>query len=237
MRNRETILDEIALRRASIVDAHEEFATGDLSQDELTALVERDERAIAKLEEELASWVEVAPKKIRRRRKSLLILGVSCLLFAALGSVVAALSLRQAGSSSTGNLSLSQSQRIHQLSLQAEADLAGGNVTAALSAYQQVLELSPQNPEALIQSGWLTFSAGSTTKDAKLMSRGITLLAKSISVAPLNPAAHLYYGIVAASTPQNQALAKSQFKLFLRLHPSAAQRAIAKPFLSRYGLH
>ena len=105
MRNRETILDEIALRRASIVDAHEEFATGDLSQDELTALVERDERAIAKLEEELASSVEAAPKKIRRRRRSLLILGVSCLLFAALGSVVAALSLRQADSSSTGNLS------------------------------------------------------------------------------------------------------------------------------------
>ena len=236
VRNREIIRDEISLRKASITDARQEFENGDLSEQELNSVVARDEAAIAQLEEELTDVKPEAPKRTRRRRRSLLILGVTCLLLAALGSVVAALSLRQAGNSSTGNLSLSHNQRIHQLSLEAEADLAGGNVTAALSAYQQILQLSPKNAEALIQSGWLTFSAASTTKDATLLARGISLLAESISVAPLNPAAHLYYGIVAASTPNDQALAKAQFKLFLRLHPSATQLAIAQPYLLKYKL-
>ena len=236
MRSREVILDEIALRRASIADARQEHENGDLSDSELISVVARDEAAITQLEKELTNADLRVPKKSRRRRRSFLILGVSCLLLAALGSVVAALSLRQAGNSSTGNLSLSTTQRIHQLSLQAEADLAEGNVTAALSAYQQILQLAPKNAEALIQSGWLTFSAASTTQDTKLLNRGISLLAESISVAPLNPAAHLYYGIVAASTPNHQALAKAQFKLFLRLHPSAAQLGIAQPFLLKYHL-
>ncbi len=236
MRAKEIIIDEIALRRASIEDARQERLNGDLSEDALTSLVARDERAISELENELSTFEPVAHGPVRKRRRSLLVIGVTCLLLAALGSVVAAISLRQPGSSSTGNISLSQSQRIHQLSLEAEADLAAGNVSAALSAYQQVLQIAPKNPEALIQTGWLTFSAASTTKEPKLLARGIALLAESISVAPLNPAAHLYYGIVAASTPRDQTLAKEQFKLFLRLHPSTTQLAIARPFLLKYQL-
>jgi cytochrome c-type biogenesis protein CcmH/NrfG len=237
LKSKELLLDEIALRRASISDAQQEFKNGDLTESELKSLVARDELAITRLEQELNTATSTKSVKAhRRRRRSLLIVGVSCLLVAALGSVLTALSIRQAGSSSTGNLSLSQSQRIHQLSLEAEADLADGNVTAALSAYQQILGLDSKNPEALIQSGWLTFSAASTKNDAKIVARGISLLTQAISVAPLNPAAHLYYGIVAASTPQNQKLAKEQFILFLRLHPSTTQLAIAQPFLLKYKL-
>jgi cytochrome c-type biogenesis protein CcmH/NrfG len=237
LKTRELLLDEIALRRASIADAQQEFENGDLSEAELEAVLTRDQLAISKLEQELAlAGGVVVARPRRRRRRSLLIVGISCLLIAAVGSVFTALSLRQAGSSSTGNLSLSQSQRIKQLSLQAEADLATGNVTAALSAYQIVLSLDARNPEALIQSGWLTFSAASTKKNPEIVARGISLLAKAISVAPLNPAAHLYYGIVAASTTKNQSLAKAQFELFLKLHPSTTQLAIARPFLLKYKL-
>lgn len=237
-KSRELLLDEIALRRASIGDAKREYSNGDLTESEFRQLIERDEAAIRQLERDLesAALVSEEVKKPRRRRRGLLLVAITCFLLAALGSVVAALSIRQAGSSDTGNVSLSRNQKIHQLSIEAEADLASGSVTAAMSAYQQVLQLDPKNAEALIQSGWLTFSAASTRKNPVLVQKGISLLSEAIKVAPLNPAAHLYYAIVAASTSQGQRLAREQFKLFLRLNPSEAQRAIAEPFLTKYHL-
>jgi hypothetical protein len=62
-------------------------------------------------------------------------------------------------------------------------------------------------------------------------------LRKAIALAPKEAAPRLYYGIVADSTPGNQALAKSEFEVFLALKPSAGQLAIAKPFLAKLDLH
>jgi len=49
-------------------------------------------------------------------------------------------------------------------------------------------------------------------------------------------APRLYYAIVADATPGNQALAKSQFEVFLDLKPSPGQLAVARPFLVKLGL-
>ena len=46
----------------------------------------------------------------------------------------------------------------------------------------------------------------------------------------------LYYAIAADLTPGNRALAKKQFKVFLRLKPSQDQVDIAKPILAKLGL-
>ena len=51
------------------------------------------------------------------------------------------------------------------------------------------------------------------------------------SLAPRQSAPHLYLGIVAASIAGNEAVAKRQFEIFLDLHPSRGQLAVARPFL------
>jgi Flp pilus assembly protein TadD len=94
-----------------------------------------------------------------------------------------------------------------------------------------VLVADTTNVEALTETGWLTFSAASVQKNATLVAVAVADLRKAVTLAPNNPATHLYYGIVAASTPGNLATARAQFRAFLALKPSVAQRAIAEPYL------
>jgi len=94
-----------------------------------------------------------------------------------------------------------------------------------------VLSLDPKNVTALTQIGWLDFSAGSSDTNPSLVTLGINDLRKAINYGPTNTAARLYYAIIADSTPDNRSLAVIEFKVFLALHPSRGQLAIARPFL------
>ncbi len=230
--------DEIALREASIDDAHRELAAGELSAAEVSAIETREDLALdaAKLALGALSSKITTPRPVRRRRRWLLVSALSCFLAAAVVLLWSSLSARQPGNSITGSVSLGRAQQITQLLNEAEVDVANGNVIAALSAYQQVLVLRPKNVTALTQTGWLDFSAGSAKKDAALVAIGVNDLRRVISYAPRNPAPRLYYAIVADLTPGNQSLAKSEFKLFLSLKPSTYQLAIARPYLRQLGM-
>lgn len=230
--------DEIALREASINDARREFGAGELSVAEVSAIETREGLALdaAKFALGALSSEVTVPRTVRRRRRWLLVGALSCFLAAAVVLLWSSLSARQPGNSITGSVALSRTQHITQLLSQAEADTANGNVVAALSAYQQVLVLSPKNVTALTQTGWLDFSAGSAKKDATLLGVGVKDLRQVISYAPKNPAPRLYYAIVADLIPGNQSLAKSEFRLFLSLKPSTYQLAIARPYLRQLGL-
>jgi tetratricopeptide (TPR) repeat protein len=120
--------------------------------------------------------------------------------------------------------------------LDAQADVADGDPATALSAYQQVLDLDATNVEALTQTGWLDFSAGSSDKNVTLVDVGVKDLREAVKLAPRQAAPRLYYAIVADATPGNEALAKKEFKIFLRLTPSRGQIAVAQPFLVKLGL-
>ena len=238
MKSERQLLDEIRLREASLADARREHAAGELSDEDAAAIARREESALARAREllEEARTVTTAtttPRTARRRRRGLLALALACFVLAAGVLVWSNLGLRQAGQSATGGLSLSQSQKVQQLGAEAEADLAAG---AALSAYQQVLAIQPTNVVALTEAGWLDFSAGSSSHQAALVARGVGLLTEAVRLAPRSPAPRLYYAIVADSTPGDRALATKQFKLFLSLHPSKAQLAIAAKFLHALGL-
>ena len=65
---------------------------------------------------------------------------------------------------------------------------------------------------------------------------GVRRLEEAVAVAPDNPAPRLYLAIVAASIAGNRAVAVKEFKVFLRLKPSAAQLAVARPFLRSLGI-
>lgn len=233
------ILDEIVLREASLADARRELAAGELSASEATAIERREGAALERAHDELAALASPSSTRssARRRRRWLLLSALGCFLIAAVVLLWSSLSPRQPGNSITGNVALGHAQEITQLLSQAQADVANGNVVAALSAYQQVLTLSPKNVAALTETGWLDFSAGSSTTNPELVKIGVDDLRQAITNGPKNAAPRLYYAIVADATPGNRALAKKEFRVFLALHPSRGQLAIARPFLKALGIN
>jgi tetratricopeptide (TPR) repeat protein len=237
-RSAQQLRDEIALREASLADARRELAQGELSSSDVAAIEARELLALGAARRALDELIPEGPKRppVRRRRRWMLLVALVCFFVAASLLLWNSLSPRQPGNSITGSISLGRAQKVTQLLSEAQADIANGNVVAALSAYQQVLAISPKNVPALTQSGWLDFSAGSSDANAALVTLGIKDLREAIDYAPRNPAPRLYYAIVADSTPDNRALAKSEFRVFLALKPSSGQLAIARPFLTQLGL-
>ncbi len=238
MRSRQALLDEIALREASIVDARRELTAGELGASEAAALLAREESALARLHEELAAAPDAdgTPRAPRRRRRGLLLVALACFALAVVALLVAALGPRQPGSSITGGIALSPGQRVAQLLDEAQADVASGQDAAALAAYHQVLALSPHDATATTQTGWLEFSAGSARHDAALVAVGVDELVRAVDEHPRDPAPRLYYAIVADATPHGRALARREFRVFLALRPSAGELAVARPFLVALGL-
>jgi len=237
-KNEAQLRDEIALREASLADAAKERASGELTESEAAAIERRERAALDKAHEELLALGAATAKRttVRRRRRWVLLSALVCFFVAAIVLLWSSLSPRQPGSSITGNVSLGQAQQITQFLSEAQADVANGNVVAALSAYQQVLNLRPRNVLALTETGWLDFSAGSSSTNPALVTIGVADLRKAIKYGPRNAAPRLYYAIVADSTPGNTALAKKEFREFLALNPSRGQLTIARPFLKALGL-
>ena len=231
--------DEVALREASLADARQEREAGELSAEQFASIADRERLALAKAQAELASLVE-APSTVvlgRRVRKARWLVVATVCFAVVLGfALYGALAPRQAGNSATGGLDLGRSQHISQLLTEAEADVANGSPVAALAAYRQVLVLDANNVAALTESGWLDFSAGSAGHQSAVVELGIRNLEKAVHLAPRNAAARLYLAIVADSTPGNQVVAKREFEVFLTLHPSVGQMAVATPFMRRLGL-
>ncbi len=230
--------DEILLREASLADARRERDAGELSAEEFDAIDQREERALTRARAALEAF-EMTQESLpatRRRRRSLLLVSFIAFVVALVILLVATYTLRQPGNSDTGSISLNQSQEVTRLLEQAQTDIANTNDAAALSAYEQVLGLDATNVTALTEVGWLDFSAGAHVQDSAMTTLGVSDLRQAIDLAPSLAAPRLYYAIAAASTPGNRALAISQFRVFLRLDPSAAQMAVAQPYLARYHL-
>jgi hypothetical protein len=248
MKSERQLRDEIRLREASLDDARRELAAGELAEQDVAAITQREETALAVARRALEELVASSAREessgspaspatpSRRRRRSRLIVALGCFALAAVVLVWLNLGLRQAGQSATGGLSLSQTEKVQELSTDAEVDIADGDAVAALSAYDQILAIQPTNVAALTEAGWLEFSAGSNSHNATVVANGVADLAEAVTLAPRSPAPRLYYAIVADSTAGNTALAKGQFTTFLTLHPSKAQLATAAPFLHELGL-
>ena len=234
-RHEQQLRDEIALREASISDARREVAAGELSADDAAVIEARDGAALASAKRALATLTPTTVAT-RRRRRGLLVGALGCFTAAVVVLLWASLAPRQPGNSITGSVSLARAQRVTQLLDEAQVDVAYANAVAALSAYRQVLSLDPHNVAALTQTGWLEFSAGSSSTIPALVALGVRALRTAIADAPRDPAPRLYYAIVAYSTPGNRALAVKEFRVFLGLNPSRAQLAIARPLLQQLGL-
>jgi tetratricopeptide (TPR) repeat protein len=237
-RSMNQIIDEIALREASLEDARRERVAGELSAIEAATIEARETLALVAARAELDELRQSPEKRrpSRRRRRWLLFTGLMCFLIVIVVVLWASISPRQEGNSITGSVSLGRSQQITKLLSEGQSDLANNLVLSALAAYQDVLAISPKNVVALTETGWLDFSAGSTSKSPTLVTFGVKELRTAVADDPRNAAARLYYGIAAYSTPGNRTLALGDFRVFLDLHPSSVQLGLAHPYLVKLGL-
>ena len=236
-REEQVLRDEISLREASLQDAKRERDAGELSQGDFDQIVAREEKAIAKALEKISALKDVAPKvAVRRvRKKRLLVVAIVAFSAATVLILWSALAPRQQGTSITGSVQLGNSAQVKQLLLEAEADIANGQIATALDAYSRVLAIDEKNVTALTQSGWLVFSAGSASKNAELINKGSRLVSDAYVLAPNNPATVLYSAIIATSHGESK-ISTQLFKQFLALKPSAGQLAVATPFLKQLGI-
>ena len=236
-REEQVLRDEISLREASLQDAKRERDAGELSPGDFDQIVAREEKAIAKALEKISALKDVAPKvAVRRvRKKRLLVVAIVAFSAATVLILWSALAPRQQGTSITGSVQLGNSAQVKQLLLEAEADIANGQIATALDAYNQVLAIDAKNVTALTQAGWLDFSAGSSSKNAELVTKGSRLISDAYALAPNNPATVLYSAIVAYSYGESK-IAKQLFRQFLVVKPSDAQLAVATPFLNKLGI-
>ena len=236
-REEQVLRDEISLREASLQDAKRERDAGELSPGDFDQIVAREEKAIAKTLEKISALKDVAPKvAVRRvRKKRLLVVAIVAFSAATVLILWSALAPRQQGTSITGSVQLGNSAQVKQLLLEAEADIANGQIATALDAYSRVLAIDAKNVTALTQSGWLDFSAGSASKNAELINKGSRLVSDAYVLAPNNPATVLYSAIIATSHGESK-ISTQLFKQFLALKPSAGQLAVATPFLKQLGI-
>ena len=225
----------------SLADLEREHAAGDL--DDLDHQTLRDDytaRAAVVLRAIDEGRAKLAPKPThRRRRRTLVLAGVTVLLAAGAGVAVAQSSgTRLAGEGLTGSTGRTTAQVLSEARARGqqaarERDPAG--FIAAAQLYDEVLDGDPQDVEALAYRGWMLFQVVSLDADGTLLSddqvknllaSGEQSLDKAISLQPGYADARAFKGIYELRVDDDAAAAMEQFTAFLASDPAPIMRSL-----------
>jgi hypothetical protein len=232
--------DETAFLLRSIEDLDREHAAGDISDGDYSALRDEYTSRAALL---LTAEAELAPESgrgngpaprtrpRRHRRRGLLVGGVTALVCAAVAVAVFSITRPRApGQTVTGSASQAKAQEVREDLAQAESFDAAGDVITAMELYGTVLQLEPNQPEALAESGWIEFESGVRDHKTSVVAAGQQAEERAAAVAPGAWAPRLYLGSMDL-TEKDPTAAAAQFRRFIAAHPPAAQLAAAKPVM------
>jgi tetratricopeptide (TPR) repeat protein len=122
---------------------------------------------------------------------------------------------RQPGQTETGNVTLSQQQKVAENLAAAAVDEDAGNFSEAAQLYNQILSQNPQQAQATAQLGWLDYQVGRSGDSATLKAQGRKLVEKAVKLDPQDFAGHLYLGTILLLQDQNATGAVAQYQLFL----------------------
>jgi tetratricopeptide (TPR) repeat protein len=226
--DRRRLRNEIELLEASLRDAQDEYAAGELDDVSHRAILARDTDRLEALRTELVALPapEAAPSSSGGRAKARRwwLLGAGVVLLGGAIVLVVVLSMQSWPS---------KAEQVRQLLSKATALDERGQLTRALPLYNDVLKLDPRQPVALAESGWILFKAGSAANDPTLMAKGEQLVRASIQAAPSFPAGHLYLGLIDLLAAKDAKGAIAEFQAFVELKPSAYWLGVAKPFMER----
>jgi hypothetical protein len=98
---------------------------------------------------------------------------------------------------------------------------ANNHVARAISVYDQVLQLDPQQPEALADGGWLVRLAGLSARKASIIRSGDVEIALAVQFAPGYALARAYAGVVRLEDDHDPSGAVAEFRAMLADHPSS----------------
>lgn len=172
------------------------------------------------------------PGRPRRRRRALLWGALAAFAVAAVVLVVAEVTTRLPGQTSSGSITLSRTQQLQRTLAQAETLEGEGKLSQALVLYRQVLQQDPTQEQALAESGWLEYEAGASAKNAALLSRGQGDELAAEHADPSAYAPHLYLGSMQLVEGQ-PAAAADEFARFLSSSPPVSVEQTAWPYVVR----
>jgi tetratricopeptide (TPR) repeat protein len=147
--------------------------------------------------------------------------------------------VRLPGETVTGSVQLNQDQQVQAELVQAQELGSAGDLSEALSLYQQILKVEPRQPEALAYRGWLLRLTGlevntSTQDSDELIAAGRSSIEEALAVEPGYGDAHLFLGIsLLEDTPEDLKGSITQFRLALADDVSPALLDAEKPILAR----
>jgi tetratricopeptide (TPR) repeat protein len=227
----------------SIEDARAEHQAGDLTDEDFSLLLARDQRKLAEVEAELELLGPLVPEAdtapplsspptpqspagTSRRRpwriagivvcSALIVLGVVILL-------VHAVNPRLPGQSSSGGVTQTQAQLIEAQLSEASTLDNEDQLAASLKLYDKVLSEDPTDPTALAESGWVEWSAGASDDSSTVEALGQKAVEKAIRLSPTFYEGHLFFGLILYNQYDNAPAAVVQFNKFLAESPPAVE--------------
>ncbi len=172
------------------------------------------------------------PSSPRKRRIWMALVGVAALVAGAVLLVVHVTSPRLPGQTATGGVKTPQTQTV-QHDLAAAATLVqNGKLDTALNVYKEILSVTPRQPQALAEWGWLSWEAADSAGNLTLAAQGRSAVADSVKLDPSLFAGRLYLGsILLAQHQPTQAVV--QYKAFLADHPPKSWVTTAAGYISQ----
>lgn len=219
----------------SLDDLERERAAGDVEPEDYESLKDSyTSRAADVLRRLSAPDAPVATP--RRRNRAALVAWVAGIVAVAVlaGWLVARSSgERRPGQVASGNI---ESDSVSGLLAQARGQLNPVEPGPAIDLYGQVLELEPDNVEALTYLGWLSvLSSGQATdvdEAGRLFETGLILLRQATTVDDTYADPHCFLGIAFSRIDDPEA-AESEFERCLDLDPPAEVRGMVESALER----
>lgn len=170
---------------------------------------------------------------VHKRRRRLLVWGALALFaVVAVVLVVADVTSRLPGQTSSGSLELSTPEQLARALAQAQTLESQGKDSQALAVYHQVLARDPDQDQALAETGWLEFEAGVLATKGSLLSTGQAEEQRAERVAPTAFAPHLYLGSMALVEGEPSQAAR-EFSQFLADSPPVSEEQTAWPYIVR----
>ena len=223
--------DERRFLLRSLRDLDAELAAGDVDHTDYETLRDGYTKRAADVLREIEDGRAALPA-VRPRRWGRTVALVAAVLAVAVGvGVVAARSSgqRTGGEQMTGGIG-GAGQDVAGLLANARA-LLGVDPLGAQDAYEQVLDRDPENAEALTYSAWLLYVVSAEASDEirdRAVSSARDQLARAVDVDPTYPDPHCFLAVIADTTDQDTATARSEADACLALDPPAEVRTLVE---------
>jgi hypothetical protein len=192
----------------------------------------RQDSADAPADEPAGSEGSGAPARGGSRRRLRIVIaaaGATLVIAGALVLVVGGSSSRQPGQTVSGNVPPSPAQEL----VAARHAMATGDQVMALRLYQAVLDVEPNQPEALAYSGWLLRLSGDVQKNKALIDAAVAAERASEAADPAYPDPHFFLGVILLDDLHDPTAAIPQLTAYLGSSPSPAVRKAVEPVLAR----